>query len=59
MPLCRGWRLKGLNRVMGDYHARFLGGLGPAMAPGYPVVADLWFSDKFPKHITSFASISI
>ena len=23
---------------MGNYHARFLGGLGPAMAPGYPVI---------------------
>jgi hypothetical protein len=44
--------LKGLSRVTGNYHARFLGGLGPAMAPGYPVVADLWFSDKIPvQHI--------
>jgi hypothetical protein len=36
-PLCRGWPLKGLSRVMGNYHARFLGGLGLATAPGYPV----------------------
>jgi hypothetical protein len=25
--------------VMGNYHAQFLGGLGLATAPGYPVVA--------------------
>jgi hypothetical protein len=37
-PHNRGWPSKGLSRVMGNYHARFLGGLGPAMAPGYPVV---------------------
>jgi hypothetical protein len=36
-PLCRGWPLKGLSHVMGNYHARFLGGLGLATAPGYPV----------------------
>ncbi len=36
-PLCRGWPLKGLSRVMGNYHARFLGGLGSEMTPGYPV----------------------
>ncbi len=29
--------LGGLSRVMGNYHARFLGGLGLATAPGYPV----------------------
>jgi hypothetical protein len=39
-PLCRGWPLKGLSRVMGNYHARFLGGLGAAMSPGYPVFSD-------------------
>jgi hypothetical protein len=27
----------GLSRVMGNYHARFLGGLGSVMTPGYPV----------------------
>jgi hypothetical protein len=32
--------LKGLSRVMGNYHARFLGGLGLATAPGYPVCID-------------------
>jgi hypothetical protein len=31
------WLKKGLSRVMGNYHARFLGGLGLATAPGYPV----------------------
>ena len=36
-PLCRGWPLKGLSPVMGNYHAGFLGGLGAAMPPGYPV----------------------
>ena len=36
-PLCRGWPLKGLSCVMGNYHAQFLGGLGSAMTPGYPV----------------------
>ena len=41
--LCRGRPLKGLSRVMGDYHARFLGGLGPVMAPGYPVCDNIWF----------------
>jgi hypothetical protein len=35
--LCRGWLLKGLSCVMGNYHAQFLGGLGAAMSPGYPV----------------------
>ena len=29
--------MKGLSCVMGNYHAQFLGGLGPEMAPGYPV----------------------
>jgi hypothetical protein len=36
-PLIVAGLLKGLSRVMGNYHARFLGGLGPVMAPGYPV----------------------
>jgi hypothetical protein len=36
-PLCQGWSFKGLSRVMGNYHARFLEGLGLATAPGYPV----------------------
>ena len=36
-PLCRGWPLKGLSPVMGDYHAGFLGGLGSEMTLGYPV----------------------
>ena len=35
--LCRGWPLKGLSCVMENYHAQFLGGLGSAMIPGYPV----------------------
>ena len=29
--------LKGLSRMTATCHVRFLGGLGPAMAPGYPV----------------------
>jgi hypothetical protein len=29
---------EGLSRVMGNYHAQFLGGLGAAMPPGYPVL---------------------
>ncbi len=33
----RACLLGGLSRVMGNYHARFLGGLGLATAPGYPV----------------------
>ena len=36
-PLCRGRPMKGLSCVMGNYHAQFLGGLGSAMTPGYPV----------------------
>ena len=36
-PLCRGWPSRGLSRVMENYHARFLGGLGIAISPGYPV----------------------
>ena len=35
--LYRGRPLKGLSPVMGNYHAGFLGGLGSAMTPGYPV----------------------
>ena len=38
--------MKGLSRVMGNYHARFLGGLGPAMAPGYPVLTSHWDNGK-------------
>ncbi len=34
----RACLLGGLSRVMGNYHARFLGGLGLATAPGYPVL---------------------
>jgi len=45
-PLCRGWPLKGLSCVMGNYHAQFLGGLGAVMPPGYPVFCDIWFSGK-------------
>ena len=44
-PHNRGWPSKGLSRVMGNYHARFLGGLGPAMAPGYPVYQVPVFSE--------------
>jgi hypothetical protein len=32
-------RLRCLSRVKGDFHARFLGGWGPVMAPGYPTAA--------------------
>ncbi len=52
--LCRGRPLKGLSRVMGDYHAQFLGGLGPAMAPGYPVLVDIWFSAWIALHFITF-----
>ena len=31
--------MKGLSRVTVTCHARFLGGLGSAMIPGYPVCA--------------------
>ena len=41
--LCRGWLLKGLSCVMGNYHAQFLGGLGLATAPGYPVLGGKLF----------------
>ena len=33
---CKG-RLKGLSRMIGNFHVWFLGGLGAAMPPGYPV----------------------
>jgi hypothetical protein len=36
-PLRRGWFLKGLSRMTVTSHVRFLGGLGSAMTPGYPV----------------------
>jgi hypothetical protein len=39
-PLCRGWPLKGLSRMTVTCHVRFLGGLGSAMTPGYPVFAN-------------------
>ena len=29
-------RLRGLSRVLGNSHARFLGGPGAEMPPGYP-----------------------
>jgi hypothetical protein len=32
-----------LSRVTVTCHARFLGGLGAVMPPGYPVLADIWF----------------
>jgi hypothetical protein len=32
-------RLRCLSRVKGDFHARFLGGGEPAMAPCYPTAA--------------------
>jgi hypothetical protein len=38
VALMQRWLMKGLSRVMGNYPARFLGGLGPVMAPGYPVL---------------------
>ncbi len=37
-PLCRGRPLKGLSRMTVTCHVRFLGGLGAAMPPGYPVL---------------------
>ena len=54
-PYNRGWPLKGLSRVMENCHARFLGGLGPAMAPGYPVYQALKISVIPKYHITSQA----
>jgi hypothetical protein len=39
--------------VMGNYHAQFLGGLGAAMPPGYPVHGTFCMVDnhlKFYKH---------
>jgi len=47
-PLCRGWPLKGLSRMTVTCHVRFLGGLGSAMTPGYPVSADSWVFGKVP-----------
>jgi len=44
--LCQGWPLKGLSCVMGNYHAQFLGGLGAAMPPGYPVFCDIYIFSK-------------
>ena len=32
----QGMPLGGLSRVMGNYHSRFLGGLGLATVPGCP-----------------------
>ena len=49
-------RLRCLSRVKGDFHARFLGGRGPVMAPGYPTESflevcvafeALWFKFHF------------
>jgi hypothetical protein len=37
---------------MGNYHAQFLGGLGPAMAPGYPVFSNIWFFGKISQAIS-------
>jgi len=51
-PHNRGWPLKGLSRVMGNYLARFLGGLGPVMAPGYPVYQVPESSEIPQYHIT-------
>jgi len=36
-PFTRGRPLKGLSRMTVTCHVRFLGGLGLATAPGYPV----------------------
>jgi len=52
-PLCQGWLLKGLSRVMGNYHARFLGGLGLATAPGYPVYQE---SKQIPSYFIAITS---
>jgi len=37
---CKGRPLKGLSRVMGNYHARFLGGKGVERPLLYPVFFD-------------------
>jgi hypothetical protein len=38
--------MKGLSRVIGNYHARFLGGLAAAMPPAYPTnVLSLFYSN--------------
>jgi hypothetical protein len=34
---------------MGNYHAQFLGGLGAAMPPGYPVLLLFGFLASIPK----------
>jgi hypothetical protein len=44
-PLCRGSPLKGLSRMTVTCHVRFLGSLGSAMTPGYPVFGKI--SDIF------------
>jgi hypothetical protein len=36
-----GLEPKGLSRVTVTCHVRFLGGLGSAMTPGYPVWSDI------------------
>ena len=35
---------------MGNYHARFSGGLGPATAPGYPVYSYRCYFEQYQKH---------
>jgi hypothetical protein len=35
-------KASGLSRVRLTAHARFLGGWGPAMAPGYPTGEEIW-----------------
>ncbi len=44
--------LGGLSRVMGNYHARFLGGLGLATAPGYPVISGIMYRIEFSIYLT-------
>jgi hypothetical protein len=42
----RACLLGGLSRVMGNYQARFLGGLGLVTAPGYPVAVGIERQNK-------------
>jgi|GEM_PF-2711150 len=44
---CSARRLRCLSRVKEDFHARFLGGWGPAMAPGYPTAREIGGHTRF------------
>ena len=50
-PLCRGWPLKGLSRMTVTCHVRFLGGLGAAMPPGYPVLVPRHSNNENPQFL--------